>query len=247
MNGTGGALRSLLRQVLSQRVEPVRWTYLVRLPSVIPEARFEAEIGAAWQPGTRVNPSLSSLAEQLLADVARSAAKDRSVLDRDEARTAINVALAADGRLRENRLKATVADLRVGTQDRTLAEKYRETELAQASARRLAGLLADPVAARLWWLQETPDRVEQLLAMDKKNLFDDLARIFAGSASEPVSPDPIAELIRIFLQGLDSRAREHLLDQLDRVFRSYEHKDLADRLGRSAGQPREPESSPLLP
>jgi len=41
---------------------------------------------------------------------------------------------------------------------------------------------------------------------------------------------PIAELIRLFLQGLDDRFRAQLIDQLCLVFSAYERDDLAARL-----------------
>jgi hypothetical protein len=234
MTGPPRPLGSRLRQVLFQRSDRAAWTYQVRLSSEIPEAQFQAVIEAVWPPGTSLDQALRSRAEQQLARVARLVAAKHSVLDCDDAWAAIDEEFVRNGSLRAVGLsEAVVTNLRAGPDDERLAEKQedlrRETSLARAKAERLRELLADPVTARLWWLEDRPEKLEKLAAEGKDGIFEKVANLFGESARHS-APDPIAELIRLFLQGLDARFRERLIDQLDLVFRAYERADLADGL-----------------
>jgi len=235
MTGPPRALRSRLLQVLFQRSDRVAWTYQVRLSSEIPEAQFQAVIEAVWPPGTSPDQALRSRAEQQLVRVARPVAAKHSVLDCDDAWAAIDQEFVRNASLRAVGLsEAMVTNLRAGPDDERLAEKQedlrRETALARAKAERLRELLADPVTARLWWLEDRPDKLEKLAAEGKDGIFEKVANLFTESARHSAA-DPIAELIRLFLQGLDARFRERLIDQLDVVFRAYERADLAASLG----------------
>jgi hypothetical protein len=53
------------------------------------------------------------------------------------------------------------------------------------------------------------------------------ARGNAATGRGGPAADPIAELIRLFLQGLDGRFRERLIDQLRLTFSAYERDDVA--------------------
>ena len=90
-------------------------------------------------------------------------------------------------------------------------------------------ILATPTVARLWWLEGKPGRLEDLVAKGKDEMFDKISELFGMPAGRPAA-DPIAELVQLFLQGLDARFREQLISQLRFVFTSYERDDLADRL-----------------
>lgn len=93
MNGASVPLRSCLRRVFSLRLDTVPAKFEARLPSEIPEAQFQAVIEATWPPGTNADQSMRSLADRLL-DVAQTAAKECSVLDRDKAWAAIERAFS---------------------------------------------------------------------------------------------------------------------------------------------------------
>lgn len=233
MNGISMALRCRLRRVLSQCLDPVPATFEARLPSEIPEAKFHAVIEATWPPGTNAGQSMRSLAGRLL-DVAQPVANRCSVLDRDGAWAALDLALLNDASVQGcGLISLSVTDLRVGPEDRCLAERRetlrRETALAQARAENMRVLLADPTTARLWWLENSPGKLEKLAEQKMDGIFEKVATLFGESARRPAA-DPIAELIRLFLQGLDGRFREQLINQLHLVFSAYERDDLAMRL-----------------
>ena len=235
MTETARPPRSWLRQVLFQRSDRVAWTYQVRLASKIPEAQFQAVIEAVWPPGTSPDQALRSRAEQQLVLAVRPVAAKHSVLDCDDAWAAIDQALLGDAGLRDVGLsEAMVTSLRVGPDDERLAENQetlrREAALARAKAGRLRELLADPVTARLWWLEDRPDKLEKLVAEGKDGIFEKVADLFGESGRHSAAADPIAELIRLFLEGLDARFREQLVDRLNIVFRAYERPDLAASL-----------------
>lgn len=90
-------------------------------------------------------------------------------------------------------------------------------------------ILVTPTVARLWWLEGNPGKLEDLVAKSEKGIFEKVAEFFGVPAENPAA-DPIAELIRLFLQGLDARFREQLISQLRFVFTSYERGDLARML-----------------
>jgi hypothetical protein len=236
MNGTTGPLRSYVRQTLFHRFDPVVRTFETRLPSEIPEARFQLTIRAEWPPGTPTGQSLGSLAEPLLK-VIRPVAERYSVMDCDEAHAAIEQAILGAAGLWESGPSTLTVDVRVGEDDRSLAEQqealHRETALIRdrrlQESERLRVLLADPTTARLWWLENKPERLVQLQDQKMEGVFEKIAALFGESAGRSAA-DPIAELIRLFLQGLDSRFRERLVDQLGVVFHAYERNDLAASL-----------------
>lgn len=233
MNGATHPLRSLLRRVMSQRLDPVPARFEARLPSEIPEAQFHVVIEARWPPGMDADQSMRSLAERLL-HVARESAKPYSVLDRHEAWAAIERELLGDADVQGSGLVTlVVTDVLVHPDDENLAERQealrREAALTEAEAENLKVLLADPTTARLWWLENKPDKLAKLVEPEMDATFEKIATRFGGSASRPAA-DPIAELIRLFLQGLDGRSREHLIDRLRYVFTCYERPDLAGRL-----------------
>jgi hypothetical protein len=78
-------------------------------------------------------------------------------------------------------------------------------------------------------LEGNPGKLEDLVAKSEKGIFEKVAEFFGVPAENPAA-DPIAELVRLFLQGLDARFREQLISQLRFVFTSYERGDLARML-----------------
>ncbi len=239
MNGISVPLQSRLRRVWSQSLNPIPANFKARLPSEIPQAHFHAVIETTWPRGTNAGQSIRSLADQLLG-VAQPVARRCSVLDRDEAWAAIERALLNDASVWESGLiTLTVSDVRVGPEDQSLAEQQetlrRETALAQAKAENMRVLLAEPTTARLWWLENSPGKLEKLVEPKMDGIFEKVAALFGQSTGRP-AVDPITELIRLFLQGLDGRFRERLVDQLRLVFNAYERDDLAARLTASFTQ-----------
>lgn len=233
MNSTGVPLRSSLRRVFSQRPDPVLATFEARLPSEIPEAQFVAVIETTWPPGTKAGQNMRLLADRLL-EVAQAAAKGCSVLDRDKAWAVIERALLNAAGVWESALIALeVIDVRVGSDDQGLAEMRealrRQTALDRVKAENLRVMLAEPTTARLWWLENSPGKLEKLFGSEMDSVFEKAAALF-GEPAGAAPADPIAELIRLFLQDLDSRSREQLIGQLRFVFSAYEREDLSNRL-----------------
>ena len=206
------------------------------------EAQFQATIAMVWPPGIVIDQRQQAIAERQLLDVARSIASKYFVLDPDETRAAVNLALEDRG-LRDADLELMVASakIEVGPDDQRMAEEReglrRQTALAREARleeverlRVLADqILATPTVARLWWLEGKPGKLEDLVAKGKDGMFEQVAELFGVPAERPAA-DPIAELIRLFLQGLDARFREQLISQLRFVFTSYERSDLAGGL-----------------
>jgi hypothetical protein len=233
VNDATQPLRSFLRRVLSRGLGPAAATFEARLRSEIPEAQFQIVIETTWPPGVDSGRSMRSLADQLL-HVARGVTEDRSVLDRHETWAAIERSLLSDAGVQgSGLLTLKVTNVMVHPGDQNLAEQRealrRDTALTQEKADKLQTLLSNPTTARLWWLEDRPDKLEMLVNQKMEGVFEKIALLFGESASRP-AVDPIAELIRLFLQDLDGRSREHLIDLLRRVFTSYERPELADRL-----------------
>jgi hypothetical protein len=189
-----------------------------------------------------VDERRQAIAERQFLGAARSAASGYSVLDPDEARAAIDFALWDRGLSdADTELVRVGAKVEVDPDDRRMAEDHenlrRQTALAREARREEVDrlrLLADevlstPTLARLWWLEGKPGKLEDLVIKGKDEMFEKVAELF-GAPDEPTTTDPIADLIRLFLQGLDPRFREQLISQLRLVFTSYERGDLADGL-----------------
>jgi hypothetical protein len=90
-------------------------------------------------------------------------------------------------------------------------------------------VLQDPVTARLWWLDGNVDRLERMADLDE--LFQKVSRQLVGSALDPKSSSAeITHLIETFLTRLRPEEQSYLVQQVERVFRSFEHDDLAQAL-----------------
>jgi hypothetical protein len=242
MNGAAGGLWNYLRRILSSRSDPVVTTFRVRLSSELAEAQFQATITMMWLPGSVPDQRQRAIAERRVLDTVRPVALRHSVLDPDETRAAVDLELWDRGRAdADNQSVVTRVDILVDPDDRRLAEErealWRQTALAREArlaeverSRALADeILATPTLARLWWLQGKPDKLQELVAKGEEGMFEKVAELF-GKPAEIQPTDPIAELIRLFLQGLDARLREQLISQLRFVFADHERPDLVARL-----------------
>ena len=242
MSGISGWLQNDLRRFLSPRSGPAMTTFRVRLPSVLAEAQFKATIMMMWQPGVASDEHQQAIVERRLISLARSVAREYSVLDPDETRVAVNLVLGNHclGEASQE-LVAASAQIEVGPDDLRIAEEReslrrhtalaREERLAEVERLRFLAdqILATPTVARLWWLEGKPGRLEDLVAKGKDEMFEKISELFGMPADRPTA-DPIAELVKLFLKDLDARFREQLISQLRFVFTSYERGDLADSL-----------------
>ena len=92
--------------------------------------------------------------------------------------------------------------------------------------------LHDSASAALWWSEGKPERLLELAT--HKDKFSSVVNVLDGTAANRAEVDQTSELISVFLADLAPHHREHLLDQLARVFASYDRPDLANKL-RPAG------------
>jgi hypothetical protein len=88
--------------------------------------------------------------------------------------------------------------------------------------------LHDSASAALWWSEGKPERLLELAA--HKDKFTTVVNVLDGTAADRAEADRTSELISTFLADLAPHHREHLLDQLARVFASYDRPDLVDKL-----------------
>ncbi|MFI6708492.1 hypothetical protein ACIBF7_18790 [Nonomuraea sp. NPDC050478] len=180
--------------------------------------------------------TLLSVCDQLVAE-ARDVTRSFSVLHREEAESALDMAL------RRFRTHAgphhAQATLVVDPEDVEFARQARARDLEvmrqQAEVERLAifrdTVLGDAHTARLWWLGTDPNRLINL-AKHADDIELAVALIAPPSGTSGQRPDEaaIAELINQFLAELDPDSRWFLIRQLSRVFCSYDRNDLASQL-----------------
>jgi hypothetical protein len=88
--------------------------------------------------------------------------------------------------------------------------------------------LHDSASAALWWSEGKPERLLELAT--HKDKFSTVVNVLDGAAGNRAEADQTSELISAFLADLAPHHREHLLDQLARVFASYDRRDLVDKL-----------------
>jgi hypothetical protein len=205
------------------------------------DAQFIAEISAHWEPsghGGRENvfPYLGAHG----AEVTRKF----SVLDVTAANDALTRTFSqiAGSEIPSTRIRliAASATLQVEDGPRNLAEQEadlkRQARLhaddAQAKMARLTMIrdmfLHDGAIAALWWSEGKPERLLELVA--HKDKFNMVVNLLHGVTVDRAEPDQASDLINVFLADLGPHHREHLLDQLARVFTSYDRPDLADKL-----------------
>lgn len=211
-----------------------------RLPSSLPEAYFQATVHVTWPPRREgLSPGLIAKAEQQLRGTLSLTVRQHSVLHVAEAETAVNLALNNSLRLTDAGIQVLAAEAALTAEPAgaELAEQYealqRDTALATATQHaqvdrlRVLGdhILIDPTLARLWWLDGKPEKLPEMVKMNK--VFEDAATLLTARG-ESSRTNPIAELIQTFLHDLTPGHRELLLKQLQQIFLAYERADLAD-------------------
>ncbi|HEX3921549.1 MAG TPA: hypothetical protein VHY31_04640 [Streptosporangiaceae bacterium] len=223
----------------SNELMPVE--YHARLPSDLEGAFFEAAVFGYGALGPR-GPLASAHVHQRLTEVAGDVSCRFSALRSAEASSAVTIALY---RVRQmNDLGVTFdnfyADLRAEPaatelatrreqliQDTTLAREQQREE-----ARRFAFLrdhfLASPQMARLWWLNNDPEKLLQL--GEKTQNLENAVALLDGREADLGQGDHIAQIIETFVAELPPEHRQHLITQIGLVFRGYERADLAERL-----------------
>ena len=206
------------------------------------DAQFTAAIRAQWEPSGHGGREIVFL---YLSRYAAEVTRKFSVLDVTEANDTLTEAFSqVAGREITGggiRLISASATLQVEDGHRTFAEQEADlnrqarfhADDAKVKMARLTTIrdmfLHDSASAALWWSEGKPERLLELAA--HKDKFSTVVNLLDGTAADRVEPDQTSELINVFLANLGPHHREHLIDQLARVFTSYDRPDLADKLG----------------
>jgi len=205
------------------------------------EAQFIAAIRAQWDsPGRGGRENVFPYLAAHGAEVTRKF----SVLDIAETSDALTKAfsLIAGSEVPGSRMRfiSASATLQVEESHRQFAEQEADLSRqarfhiddAKANLARLTTIrdmfLHDNASAALWWCEGRPERLLELAA--HKDKFSTAVNLLHGTPVDSVEADRTSDLINVFLAGLGPHHREHLLDQLARVFTSYDRPDLADKL-----------------
>jgi hypothetical protein len=241
----------MMRSWLTRRRDPFPTAYddlaesgsaAYRLASELgADAQFTAEIRAQWESSSGGG---RELVFQYLGRQGAEVTRSFSVLDFAEANdTLIRAFAQIAGREIPGtgiRLISASATLQVEDSHRKFAEQEadlnRQTRFhaddAKVKMARLTTIrdmfLHDSASAALWWSEGKPERLLELAA--HKDKFSTVVNVLDGTAAERAEADHTSELIRAFLADLAPHHREHLLDQLARVFASYDRSDLVDKL-----------------
>lgn len=213
-----------------------------RLPSELgADARFTAAIRAQWESSSHggreiVFPYLAGQGVELT--------KNFSVLDVTEANDTLMRAFSqiSGSEIPGTgiRLISASATLQVEDGHRQFAEQEADlnrqarfhADDAKVKMARLTTIrdmfLHDSASAALWWSEGKPERLLELAA--HKDKFSTIVNLLYGTAADRAEADQTSELINVFLADLRPHHREHLLNQLARVFTSYDRPDLVDKL-----------------
>ncbi len=223
--------------------EPIEsGTAIYRLASELgTNAQFIAAIHAQWAPSGRggrekVFPYLGGHGAELT--------RKFSVLDVTETNDALTRAFSqiAGSEIPDTgiRLISASATLQVEDGHRRFAEQEADlnrqarfhADDAKAKMAYLTTIrdmfLHDSASAALWWSEGRPERLLELAV--HKDKFSTVVNLLDGTAATRAEADQTSELINMFLADLGPHHREHLIDQLARVFTSYDRPDLADKL-----------------
>jgi hypothetical protein len=241
----------MIRSWLTGRRDPFPATYnelaenrtaTYRLASELgADAQFTAAIRAQWEPsghGGKENVFL------YLSRYAAEVTRKFSVLDVTETNDTLTGAFSriAGSEIPGTgiRLISANATLQVEDGHRRFAEQEADlnrqarfhADDAKVKMARLTTIrdmfLHDSASAALWWSEGRPERLLELAA--HKDKFSTVVNLLDGTAADRAEADQTSELINVFLADLGPHHREHLLDQLARVFASYDRPDLADKL-----------------
>ncbi|MFI6899702.1 hypothetical protein ACIBKY_00505 [Nonomuraea sp. NPDC050394] len=212
--------------------------------------KFRARIELTWLLPWETELSVdieTSVCDRLIM-AARQAARQFSVLYREEAESAVNLALGrveTHPYLRRARVVLSVEPealefAREQMVEDLAIERHRtaqQVELARLTVLRDT-MLRDGSIARLWWLQSDPKKLMELVKHGDE--FEKAITLISDGSSKRLSvpgagETSVAELVELFLTELGPEHRRLLIHQLDKVFRGYERPELADRLGVASG------------
>lgn len=204
-----------------------------RLPSNLAGASFDASAEVFWDDRAPRNghgdPAAPAVAH--VRAVATEIAETHSVLDGATVEHLMNVRLADPQPVPGRPGLRVYANVRlmVDAESRDAAKEHERYRAKVENWRMLRDqVLADPVMACVWWLDDHPERLQALPQMD--SAFERLAALTvagAGSGSDLVR---VAQLLQRFVTGLEAVDRQRLVEAIGYVMANYGRQDLADEL-----------------
>lgn len=216
----------------------------MRLPSDGEGIYFDAEFTVHY---TETSANGSGGAEKAVYDhlrrVAEGVTRRSSVLDVTQVELAINAVIGRPVVVAEVvQVDRARVRLQIAAEMKEAARKREMRRLQVEELRHLQRtIFADPVLARLWWLDEHPDRLADLVKLD--NAFDRLTAL-ASTPSDGAGWEHIAKVLESFVRDLKEIDKRFLIDRLAVIMMHYGRKDLADRLPRDSATDGEmPDSS----
>jgi hypothetical protein len=211
------------------------------------EVRFRARIHISWlgratDPKT---PETVALVAQLAKEATEKITSQFSVVHLREAQDALTSRLSLDEQLQIDAFLEAKLEVFLDAEPAAveIAQRFERMRMEGAftQAQHLLRfqqwdelhqeVLCVPHRARLWWLDGRSDRLEQLVAMGET--FEQAAALLTPAFETARAPSPTARLTDVidrFLGGLGPEQHQLLLQQLSRVFVSYERPDLADAI-----------------
>lgn len=221
---------------------PMSQTFDAILASAIPGVNFHVRVTVEWrgnEPGA--NAKVRAFTQDYLARVAvtRRATQAGHVADLINARGVTEIPvphtnlvitrLYVDITVSSEGLAATAA-WEEAERRAVLEDQRRRDELRQLQWLR-DEIFGKPDLARMYWHLRHPADLRALA----DPVFDTVAAQLSGGEQATTAPrnaeDLVSVLISRFLADLGVDERQHLIGQLDRVFRSFDRADLANQLG----------------
>ena len=224
------------------RIEMLPVQYTARLPSRLDGAWFRADILVLGAPG-QDDPVIDARVYERMVTAARAVSQRYSVLDDAEVGHAVKIALSDHCPLVDLDVRVEIVHVEVTSwpgaaelataHEQLAAQTALARERYKAEAERLSLLrdhvLSSPALARLWWVNNDPERLVQLAEM-KDGVFEKSVALVAGTGPDRTAADQIAAIIESFLRDLGPEHRALLLTQIGHVLDGYERADLAGQL-----------------
>lgn len=236
-------------------------TFGTRLPSVLPGADFHGRFTVSWYGRPPDYDADLGIIRRSIPEWAAKHTAKASAARMDAAQREIGAAFAQIRAIGGThiRLAGATVILTATPQAQQMAQEWENTERQRAAGRLRRQLELDEIAylrdeifshpetARCFWLKHHPGALNDLL----DDRFERIAATLDGSGSGSgfgSGPDgggdaqrDVARVVLEFLDGLTAADRGYLIDQVARVFCSFDRDDLADRLpGRTASAAGEP-------
>lgn len=212
-----------------------------RLPSILDGAYFPAVI--AFDTAVAISDDQKIRVHQRLKQLAAEASRRHSVLDVDEARASVAERIAYAARSGDIRPGVNGIRVEVHAPDEQTAEVARGRDLIrqktavfqeekEAESYRLRELstqiLGNVDTLRVWWLQEDPARLLDLVKLEKEEVFAKAASMFGGGPADGVHQ--IADLLQQLFADLNPDQRRLLIMDFLELLRSFDRANVVPQI-----------------